>query len=67
MTDMTTKPSNLIADKFTDAETPGYESEFSPDEAAQAGAFVEDALSEADAKDSAIDAEGVGAATDTEE
>ena len=32
-----------------------YEAEFDPDEADAAGAFVEDALSEEDAKDSSID------------
>lgn len=67
MTDTTTQPLNLITEKFADAETPGYEAEFSPDEAARAGAFVEDAISEVDAKDSAIDAVGDSNSTDTEE
>jgi hypothetical protein len=35
--------------------TPGYQAEFDPDEAEQAGAFVEDALSEQDAVESDID------------
>lgn len=35
--------------KLSDAETPGYQAEFDPPEAETAGAFREDALSEADA------------------
>lgn len=34
-----------LRDKLTDILTPGYEAEFDPDEAEQAGAFAEDALS----------------------
>ena len=34
---------------------PGYQAEFDPDEAEQAGAFVEDALSEQDAAESDVD------------
>jgi hypothetical protein len=45
----------LIEAKFNDALTPGYQVEFSPNEADRAGAFVEDALSEADALDSVVD------------
>jgi hypothetical protein len=44
-----------LREKLADAETPGFQAEFDPDEAARAGAFVEDALSEADALDTAID------------
>jgi hypothetical protein len=44
-----------LREKLADAETPGFQAEFDPDEAARAGAFVEDALSEADALDKAID------------
>lgn len=44
-----------LREKLADAETPGFQAEFDPDEAARAGAFVEDGLSEADALDTAID------------
>jgi hypothetical protein len=44
-----------LREKLADAETPGFQAEFDPDEAARVGAFVEDALSEADALDTAID------------
>ena len=47
-----------LREKLLDAVVPGFAAEFDPDEAQQAGAFVEDALSEADAFDSAIDLEG---------
>ena len=46
---------SVLREKLADAETPGFQAEFGPDEAACAGAFVEDALSEADAFDTAID------------
>lgn len=36
----------VLHEKLTDAGTPGFEAEFSPDEAEAAGAFVEDALTE---------------------
>jgi hypothetical protein len=42
-------------EKLADAEVAGYQSEFDPDEAERAGAFVEDALSEQDALESTID------------
>ena len=45
----------VIAEKIHDAQTPGFEAEFTPDEAEQAGAFPEEALSEQDAAESAID------------
>ncbi|HZZ03537.1 MAG TPA: hypothetical protein VFE81_11570, partial [Paraburkholderia sp.] len=44
-----------MREKLTDALTPGFQAEFAPDEAVQAGAFVEDALSEQDAADSDVD------------
>lgn len=48
--------SSAIAEKLADAMTPGYVAEFDPEEAEQAGAFVEDALSAEDAIESAVDA-----------
>ena len=45
----------IVHDKLLDALTPGYPVAFDPDEAELAGAFVEDALSEQDAADSAMD------------
>lgn len=42
--------------KLVDAGTPGYQAEFDPAEAEAAGAFREDALSEADALDSTHEA-----------
>ena len=51
-------PANARAalhEKLADAETPGFQAEFDPDEAECAGAFVEDALSEAAALDSVSD------------
>jgi hypothetical protein len=44
-----------LRDKLADAQTPGYRAEFDPEEAAIAGAFVEDALSEQEAADSSVD------------
>ncbi len=51
---------DVVMEKLTDAMVPGAEVEFTPDEADQVGAFVEDALSEEDAKDSVIDLENIG-------
>ena len=51
------EPDQVIHEKLRDALTPGFAAEFDPDEAQRAGAFVEDALSEADALDSAPDLE----------
>ena len=45
----------VIREKFADALVPGCRIEFAPDEAEHSGAFVEDALNEADAADSSID------------
>ena len=50
------KPLEKKRDKLIDAMTPGYQAEFDPEEAERAGAFVEDALSEADALASVVDA-----------
>jgi hypothetical protein len=49
------KGDDVLADKLNDAMTPGFEVEFDPEEAERAGAFQEDALTEADALDSCID------------
>ena len=45
----------VLAQKLVDAQTPGFQAEFDPDEAELLGAFTEDALNEADALDSSID------------
>ena len=46
----------VLMEKLSDAErSPGFEVEFDPEEAEQAGAFEEDALSAADALESSID------------
>ena len=47
--------SDTVTEKLADAQTSGYQAEFDPGEAESAGAFVEDALSEADALASAQD------------
>ena len=47
-------PEEIIDQKLNDAETPGYEVSFDPDEADRL-AFREDALSEEDARQSVID------------
>lgn len=44
----------IIRAKLLDAETPGFQAEFDPDEADKAGAFVEDALTETEALDSTL-------------
>ncbi|OJW51145.1 MAG: conjugal transfer protein TraD [Alphaproteobacteria bacterium 41-28] len=46
---------DVVAEKLKDALTPGYQAEFDPEEADQAGAFLEDALSEQDAMESDAD------------
>lgn len=48
-----------LREKLTDAQTPGYQAEFDPDEADRAGAFAEDALSEGDALASTDDLAGL--------
>lgn len=44
-----------VLEKLADAMTPGYAAEFDPEEAELAGAFQEDALTEEDAIESAVD------------
>ena len=44
-----------LREKLADAMTPGLQVEFDPEEATIAGAFTEDALSEEDAIESAVD------------
>jgi hypothetical protein len=48
---------DALAEKMADAMTPGFEAECSPLEAEQAGAFREDAMSEADARSSVAEAD----------
>lgn len=65
MTENTTPAETLIDDvastadvlheKLSDSLTPGYQAEFDPEEAENAGAFPEDALSEKDAIESTDD------------
>lgn len=45
----------VLDEKMTDVQVPGFEVEFDPDEAEYAGCFVEDALSDQDAADSSTD------------
>jgi hypothetical protein len=44
-----------LSEKLADAQTPGFQAEFDPEEAEQLGAFKEDALTEQDALDSDMD------------
>ena len=44
----------VLQEKLADAEIPGAQIEFDPDEAEKVGAFVEDALSEQDAIEASI-------------
>ena len=53
--DDATSAAAALRDKLTDLLIPGYSVEFDPDEADQAGAFHEDALSEQDAAESCLD------------
>jgi hypothetical protein len=53
---------DALREKLTDIATPGYQVEFDPDEADQAGAFQEDALSEGDALGSTDDLAALDAA-----
>ena len=46
---------DVLNEKLTDAMTPGFVVDFDPDEAERAGAFTEDALSEADSLESSVD------------
>ncbi|WP_417519312.1 conjugal transfer protein TraD [Marinobacter sp.] len=45
----------VLHEKLVDAQTPGYQAEFDPEEAERAGAFIEDALTEHDAAESGDD------------
>lgn len=45
----------VLREKLADAQTPGYQAEFDPEEAERVGAFQEDALSEEDAAASNTD------------
>ncbi len=45
----------VLGEKLADAQTPGFQAEFDPEEAEQIGAFQEDALTEQDALDSDMD------------
>lgn len=45
----------VLQEKLVDAMIPGYVVEFDPQEATNAGAFIEDALSEQDAAESTAD------------
>jgi len=45
-----------LYEKLLDAETPGLEVMFCPDEATRVGAFIEDASSEYDAQESSFEA-----------
>jgi len=45
----------VLREKLADAEIPGYQAEFDPEEAESAGAFLEDAMSEQDAIEGATD------------
>ena len=49
---------DVLAEKLTDAMVPGAMVEFDPEEAERAGAFIEDALTEAVALESDIDLMG---------
>lgn len=50
-----TNSAQALSEKLLDALTPGLHVEFDPEEAAKAGAFIEDALSEEDATQSCFD------------
>lgn len=52
---VTVNETQALSEKLLDALTPGLQVEFDPDEAMKVGAFIEDALTEADAKDSCFD------------
>jgi hypothetical protein len=55
----TPSEAGAMHEKLIDAMVPGYQAEFDPVEAETAGAFFEDALSEADAIASVDDADGM--------
>ncbi len=45
----------VLGEKLADAQIPGFQAEFDPEEAEQIGAFQEDALTEQEALDSDMD------------
>lgn len=51
----TKEETSVLLQKLEDAETPGFTAEFDPDEAEEAGAFAEEALTEEDAAESSND------------
>lgn len=53
--DDTAAAAATLREKLSDAQTPGFQAEFDPEEAVRAGAFFEDALSGADAAGSSDD------------
>ena len=53
--DVVDSKDTALLEKLADALIPGFQAEFDPDEAEQVGAFQEDALSEQNALDSAVD------------
>lgn len=58
---------DTVHDKLADALVPNFQAEFDPIEAEIAGAFVEDALSEADAEGSTFDAPALSGAAAKDE
>ena len=50
-----TNSAEVLQKKLADAEIPGAQIEFDPDEAEKVGAFVEDALSEQDIVETSIE------------
>lgn len=58
---------DTVHDKLVDALVPNFQAEFDPIEAEIAGAFVEDALSEADAEASTLDAPALSGAAGKDE
>ena len=55
-----------LREKLSDALIPGYRVECDPEEAERAGAFVEEALSEADAAESGVDLPEANVTVDAE-
>ncbi|MBS0513640.1 MAG: conjugal transfer protein TraD [Proteobacteria bacterium] len=62
-----TSAEDTVHEKLVDATCPGYEVEFSPEEAERAGAFPEDALSEEDARESSVDLPGAATPANRED
>lgn len=53
--DISTETHEILSEKQHELDTPGYQVELDADIAEAAGAFEEDALSEADALESTVD------------